>query len=264
MRQVLAIAAFAVCLAGAADAQDAPPAEPVPGADGRDVVLELGGGAMVRPSYEGADDYLFTPDPIIALHYLRLPFLGDFGGRPKTGITFGPSFRIVPGRDEGDHADLDGLGDVSRAYEAGGTLGYRYEMWRGFVTVRQGFGGHHGLVGEVGVDAIAEPMPRLSVSLGPRLGFADADYLDTYLGVTPDQASASGLPEFDPNGGIKGVGLEAQARYGLTPNWSILGKAGYERLIGDAADSPVTDLGSENQFRAGIGLTYRFGLDLFD
>jgi outer membrane scaffolding protein for murein synthesis (MipA/OmpV family) len=264
MRHVVRIAAFAAWFAGAAVAQDAPPAAPIDGAGGEDIVLELGAGGMVAPAYEGADEYLFTPYPIVLLHYLRLPVLGDFGGGPEAGLSIGPSFRFVPGRDEDDHSHLDGIGDVSPAYEFGATIGYRTGMWRGFVTLRQGFGGHHGLIGEVGVDAIVEPTPRLTVNFGPRIGFAGSDYLDTYLGVSPDQGAASGLPEFDPDGGIKGVGLEAEARYALTRNWSLLGKAGYERLVGDAADSPVTDLGSANQLTAGIGFSYRFGLGLFD
>jgi outer membrane protein len=261
MRPLLAIAAVAL-LAVPARAQDLPPETPLSaGAD--DLVLELGIGGKVVPAYEGADDYLLQPWPIAQLHYLRLPVLGDFGGGPKSGISFGPSFRYVAERDEDDYSELEGLGDVSAAYEFGATIGYRYEFVRAFVTLRQGFGGHHGLVGEVGVDAIADPMPKLTVSLGPRLGLASSDYLDTYLGVDPGQSAASGLPEFDPDGGIKGVGLEAEARYSLTPAWSVVANAGYERLVGDAADSPVTDLGSENQFTAGIGVSYRFGLDLF-
>jgi outer membrane scaffolding protein for murein synthesis (MipA/OmpV family) len=153
---------------------------------------------------------------------------------------------------------------VDAAFELGGTIGYRYDMWRGFATVRHGFGGHEGIVGELGIDAIVEPTARLSVSAGPRLHFANAEYLDTYLGVTAEQSADSGLREFDADGGLKGVGVEAEARYALTAQWSLVGSAGYERLVGDAADSPITDAGSENQFTAGLGLTYRFGLDFFD
>ena len=72
------------------------------------------------------------------------------------------------------------------------------------------------------------------------------------------------MPVFNPEGGIKGVGVAGEAKYALTPRWTIVGKASYERLIGDAADSPITDLGSENQFTAALGATYRFGLNLFD
>lgn len=237
---------------------------PSPGADGTDIELELGLGGLVRPAYEGADDYLFQPWPIVTLHYLRLPVLGEFGGGPETGFLFSPSFRYVPERDEDDHDDLAGLDDVDAAFELGATIGYRYGMFRGFATLRQGLGGHHGLVGELGADAIFEPTQKFTVSLGPRLGFASDDYLDTYLGVSAAESIASGLPEYDPGGGFKSLGFEGEARYALTPKWSLVGEAGYDRLIGDAADSPIAEAGSVNQFNAGIGLTYRFGLDLYD
>ncbi len=265
MRPLVAILALLALAAASASAQEPPPpADGALGASGEDIVIELGGGGAVAPAYEGADDYLLSPWPIVRLHYLRLPVFGAFGGGPETGFSIGPSFRFVRERDDGDHSELKGLDDVDAAFELGATVGYRYGMWRGFGTLRHGFGGHHGLIGEVGADAIVEPTPKLSVSFGPRLHFADSDYLDAYLGVGAAEAAASGLSEFDPGGGLKGVGMEAEARYALTPRWSVVGSGGYERLVGDAADSPIVDVGSENQFTAGLGLTYRFGLDLFD
>ena len=102
------------------------------------------------------------------------------------------------------------------------------------------------------------------MSVGPRVYLASDDYMDTYFGVTAAEAATSGLPAFDPDGGVKGVGVEAEARYALTRHWAIRGKAGYERLLGDAADSPISRAGSRDQFNAALGLTYRFGIDLFD
>ena len=262
MRSILAISFFVVSASIAAAQQ--PTDEWVFGASGEDIVLELGGGALVRPAYEGADDYTFHPWPIVELRFLRLPVLGTFGGGPETGISFAPSFRFVEERDDGDYSELTGLGDVDFAVEAGGKVAYRQGMLRGFVAVRHGFGGHEGIVGETGVDVIANPTPRLEVSGGPRLSFASDDYMDTYLGVTPAQSAASGLPVFDPDGGIKGVGVAGEAKYALTRRWSLVSEVGYERLVGDAADSPITDRGSENQFSAGIGLSYRFGLNFYD
>jgi outer membrane scaffolding protein for murein synthesis (MipA/OmpV family) len=262
------VLAFSTLLLGVANSawsqEPPPPPDAALGAAAEDIVLELGGGGLVGPAYEGADDYLISPLPFVRLHYLRLPHVGAFGGGPEAGLSIGPSFRFVPERDDDDYSELEGLGDVDAAFELGGTISYRLDMWRGFATARHGFGGHDGIVGELGVDAIVEPTSRLTVSAGPRLHFADSDYLDTYLGVTAAQSAASGLSEFDPDGGLKGVGVEAEARFALTPRWSIVGSAGYERLVGDAADSPITEAGSENQFTAALGLTYRFGLDFFD
>ena len=45
--------------------------------------------------------------------------------------------------------------------------------------------------------------------------------------------------------------------FSLSPNWHLAGGLIYSRLVGDAADSPVTDdRGSANQFFAGLGIAY--------
>jgi outer membrane protein len=243
-------------------AAQTPDSDWIYGANGEDIVLEVGGGILTRPDYEGADDYTLRPWPVVKFKYLHLPF-GTFGGSEQA-LKFSPSFRIISERDDSDYSGLPGLGDVDTAVEVGGTVSYRVGMFRGLATLRKGFGGHDGWVGEGGLDMIFDPTPKLEVSFGPRVHFASDDYLDTYLGVTPAQSAASGLPVFNPDGGVKGVGAAAEAKYRLNRRWAVVGKAGYQRLIGDAADSPITDLGSENQFTANIGLTYRFGLDLFD
>jgi outer membrane protein len=241
-------------------AAQSPDTDWIYGADGEDIVLEVGGGVLTRPDYESSEDYTLRPWPFVSLGYLRLPF-ATFGGKEEA-LKFAPSFRIIDERD--DEGDLNGLGNVDTAYEIGGTVSYRYGMFRGLATIRKGFGGHEGWVGEGGVDVILDPTPQFELSLGPRAYLASNDYLDTYLGVTSQQSAASGLREFNPDGGVKGFGASAIARYQLTRHWAVVGKFDYERLIGDAADSPITDLGTENQFTGALGLTYKFGLNLFD
>ena len=55
------------------------------------------------------------------------------------------------------------------------------------------------------------------------------------------------------------MGLEFGAEYAWSDRITLYGDAGYRRLVGDAADSPIVKrAGSENQFTAGLGLTYRF------
>ena len=264
VRHLLAIAGLCACLSAPALAQDSPlpPLTPY-GADGEDLVLELGGGALARPAYEGSDEYVVLPWPLVQLHYLSLPGLFTYGNRGDQGLQLAPSFRYVPERSDDDYDELDGLDDVDGAVEIGGTIAYRHEAFRGFVALRRGFGGHDGLVGELGADVILQPAARLSFTFGPRLNFASAEYMDEYFSVSDEEAARSDFSAFDADGGLKGVEVEAEARYALTPSWSLVGSAGYERLVGDAADSPITEEGSENQFSAGLGVTYRFGLDLF-
>jgi outer membrane protein len=45
----------------------------------------------------------------------------------------------------------------------------------------------------------------------------------------------------------------------LNDRWGLFGFARYERLVGDAAKSPIVrEFGSRNQLSGGIGLNYTF------
>jgi outer membrane protein len=268
-RLILASLAVPLCAASAL-AADIPSGPVVPPVQAREVArpydleLEVGMGAAYSPAYEGASDYKFTPWPIVTLHYLWLPGLGEVKSDVRRdGFSFGPSFRYVRERESADYAALRGLNDVDAAYEIGGKFAYTFGMFRAHAALRRGFGGHEGFVGEAGLDATFNPTPVTEVSFGPRMSYASADYMRTYLGVTPAESLTSGLVAYDPGGGIKGVGAEVNARYMFTPQWSLLGTLQYERLVGDAADSPIAQAGSVDQFTAKLGLSYRFGLNLF-
>ena len=112
---------------------------------------------------------------------------------------------------------------------------------------------------------MADPTELTELTVGPRASFANSEYLQTYLGVTPAEAALSKvLWAYAPGGGFKGVGLDATARYQFTPEWAVVSELIYERLIGDAADSPIVQVGGDvNQLTAKLGLSYKFGLKLF-
>jgi hypothetical protein len=60
------------------------------------------------------------------------------------------------------------------------------------------------------------------------------------------------------------VGVAATASYDLTDDVTFHLRGGWDRLIGDAADSPIVKEGSENQFYGGAGISYEFGFSLRD
>jgi outer membrane protein len=219
----------------------------------------------MRPAYEGAKDYEFWPTGFFVLHYLRLPVFGEVkSDRPTEGFSFGPSFRFVSKRESSDYAALQGLNDIDAAFEVGGRFAYTFGMFRPWVAVRYGFGGHNGIVGEAGLDLVLRPNAVTEFAFGPRTSFANREYMQTYFGVTPLESANSGLAAYSPGGGFKGVGAEFIGRYQFTPQWAVVGSAFYERLIGDAADSPIVQSGDANQFTLKLGLSYRFGLKLFN
>ncbi|MFN3351044.1 MipA/OmpV family protein [Pseudorhodoplanes sp.] len=268
-RSLLAAAALALSSSAvlAADIPSMPAKAPVVVEQPYDLILELGAGVQVRPDYPGAKNYEAWPTGFFTLHYLQLPGYGVVHNSRANiqGWSFGPSFNWQSKRKTSDYPELFGLDDVKSTFELGAKVGYTFDWIRPWVAARYGLGGHSGVVGETGLDFIFRAAPNLLWSVGPRASFANRNYMETYFGVTPLESARSGtLAAFSPGGGFKGVGAELNVRYEFAPQWAVRGEFIYEKLIGDAADSPITQVGSENQFTAKLGLTYLFQLKLFN
>jgi MipA family protein len=265
---LVSLSALALLLAGAvtgASAADrgggdyAPPLTP---AERVNMVFELGLGVRLSPKYPGAEEYKVSPFPIGSLDYLHLPRLLEMGepyGR-RGGLRIGPSFDYVAKRKSGDHPELTGLDDVDATYEAGLKLTYEWANSEVYGALRYAFGGADGLVGEFGVNGILRPIPTLELKAGPRATFASNGYIDAYFGVSAAESLASGgrLLAYDPDGGFKRLGVATAARYEFRPDWFLIAEANYDRLIGDASNSPVVAIGSADQFSVGLGLSRRF------
>jgi MipA family protein len=99
----------------------------------------------------------------------------------------------------------------------------------------------------------------LTWSGGPRLSLANDAATAPYFGINAAQSLASGLPTFDAKGGLHAAGAGSQWRYQVTPQWEAHAFIEYDRLLGDAAASPLTkQQGSANQVRVGLGASYSF------
>ncbi|UWR24298.1 MipA/OmpV family protein [Sulfitobacter sp. S190] len=233
-------------------------------AQDREISFALRGGLAVAPSYPGADDYEVGPDLGFAfggLSWGRVNIGRGIGAAPQDGLSFRGAFKVIGDREADDNSELLGLDDVSTAVELGIGATYRQANWLAFGEVRKGVTGHSGWTGTLGADAIFKPDDRWTITAGPRVSFGDSDFADTYFGITDDEATASSFGAFDADGGALGAGFEVQASYLLSEQWSVEGALGYERLLGDAADSPITELGSDDQWRLRIGLSRKFSLN---
>lgn len=262
------VAAAACCgLAAAARAADIFLDEPPPGVI-EEIVLDIGIGPRVQPTFIGSSSYEVVPNPIFELQYLRLPYLGEMITADRKLIAFGfyPSFEFIGARDADDAAYLAGLDPIDLAVELGPGASFRYGNFKVFAEGRFGVTGHDGAVIEGGFDYIMTPGERWELSLGPRFTAATNNFMDTYFGVTPEEAAnpLSVLPAYDPGGGFMDVGAEGRVSYDITRRLKVHMEGRYARFIGDAASSPIIEAGAINQFQVAIGLTYRFGLDFSD
>lgn len=233
-------------------------------AQDRSFNFSLRGGVAAVPSYLGADDYEAAPDigfSFGALQWGGRSYGTPIGETPPNGVSLRGAFRFIGERDDKDYPELAGLEDIDPTVELGFGLTYRQTNWLAFGEVRQGFGGHDGLTGTLGADLIFRPSDRFTVTAGPRINFGDSDYAGTYFGVTGAEAAASSFGAFDADGGVLGAGVQVRGIYELDERWAVEGQLSYEKLQNSAADSPITQSGSDDQWRISIGLRRSFTLN---
>lgn len=234
--------------------------------------VTLGAEGRVLPTYEGSSNYRFLPVPLFDIRRAGTPrhFQSPRDGASIGIVEFdnfrlGPTLKVRLPRRGGDDAKLRGLGDVNFAVELGGFAEYWFTPWlRARGELRQGVSGHHGLTGDLAADVVMPVTPQLTLSGGPRLSFDSGKTMQTYFGVDPAQSVLSGLPVYNPSGGVRSYGAGVMARYEITPQWATHLFVEYERLIGPAADSPLVALrGSRDQVTTGLGVTYSFDVGPF-
>ncbi|HET9811358.1 MAG TPA: MipA/OmpV family protein [Sphingomicrobium sp.] len=227
--------------------------------------MRVGLGAQLRPEFIGADGMEVAP--LWDLDFAR--GTNEFGfeapdysfGIPivsTDGFSFGPAANLASGRKNSD-VDVP-VGKVATTIEAGAFASFDLtESLHLRAELLKGINGHQGLVGEIGADQVWRDGDRYVISIGPRVLFSNARYQRAYFGVTPAAALESGLPAYRPGAGIHGVAVASGMSYQFNPRWGLFGYARYERLVGDAAKSPIVrEFGSRNQLSGGIGLNYTF------
>ena len=227
----------------------------------------VGVGGEYKPDFEGANRAMLSPVPIFAIR--RAGSTEQFRGpRDSSSIAVvdfgdlraGPAAKFVSSRKASNYSELNGLGDISTTVELGGFIEYYPVDWfRTRGELRQGIGGHHGVVADLSADFIVPIIQRLTISAGPRFTWESTNATAPYFGIDAAQALASGLPAYDAKGGPHSVGAGAQVSYRINPQWEVHAYVEYERLLGDAANSPLVTLrGSPNQTTFGIGASYAF------
>ncbi|MBS0335177.1 MAG: MipA/OmpV family protein [Proteobacteria bacterium] len=223
--------------------------------------------AQVTPDYLGAKTYSLGPSG--SLDVYRPGTLSSFGapddspGLQLLGdrtLAAGAVVRLRSGRDDSDV--LRGIHKVGFAIEPG----VYAEWWpaagvRLHGELRHGAMGDSAWSGDVALDLVHDEA-RWLLSIGPRVHLGDSRFTRTYFGITAADAlrSPNHVAAYGADGAFVSWGGLASAEYRWSPRWSLLANADYQRLTGDAADSPiVARLGSPDQFTASLGLRYRFG-----
>lgn len=242
--------------------------------------IAVGASVVVKPKYEGSDNHDVYAIPLFVPKFTdsadenpslfkkirrRVKFRGlddirfrAFGhGRFETGVITG----YISDREQSDGRLLRGLGDVDGGFIFGGYAGVRHgDLVFDVALFDKVSGDDAGVQVRLGVETEKQVSERTALKARVGANFASDDYMQTYFGVSPGQAATSiaGLPVYNPDAGLKDVHFETGVEVLLSNRWLLKASGRYNRLLGDAADSPIVE--SENQFSGSVGLGYRFNI----
>jgi outer membrane scaffolding protein for murein synthesis (MipA/OmpV family) len=218
----------------------------------------LGGGLSYAPRYEGAVHDRLRFMPLLDATYKN----GKFFASPLRGVGYNFSgdrdaqygVRLTPGKNRRESADshLTGMGNIGFTPEAGLFYNQRFAPWYISSAISTGDHGTHAELGS-GIGFALSPTDRLRV--GVNLMWGDSKYNQTYFGVTPAQATASGnvLTAFNASSGVKDYALTGNWLHSFDRKWFSNAGVSYKWLTGSAKQSPLT------QRRAASSVNYLVG-----
>ncbi len=221
----------------------------------------------VTPAYWGADTVDAAIIPLVEANYQNRFYLenGEAGAalllledpENKNHFSAGGLVRYRAGRDASDHDALNGFDDLDPSAELGLFLKGKWQAWEAHVsTAWDVAGGHEGMVGDVEIRHTQQITERFALRTLAGATFGDKDFMGHYFGVPQSHPRLSG---YQPEGGFASTYVGLAPEVFVTDQLSVAGLFTYERLVGDAEDSPlVTERGSPNQFHTGVGLRYHF------
>ncbi len=263
---MFAVAAGVWLAAPVAEAAD----RPAPDGSSRWIVT-LGASVEYGPTFPGSKRGGFSAMPSFDIRRFDEP---DEKGAPDDNIDYGlfdlgeveigPVLGFRDSRSQSDDGKLKGIHAVDWGVDAGLFAQYWAipDRLRLRTEIRQAVSNGSGLVVDVGADWFQPVADRWLLSVGPRASFGNDTYMRKYFGVSESEASRNGsLPAFSAGGGLKSVGLTAAASYDLTPTLTFQVYDRFDRLTGDAADSPIASkIGSRNENIVGISLSKAFSV----
>ena len=235
----------------------------------------VGLGAAIVPDYVGSDNYTIAALPTLRAE--KGPYYADLTGPflssnvlPTQTWQLGPAGQFIKGdRCNSSDNTVNNMKCQSDAFMLGAQAAYNFrltEASRLSPKARMLFdvtGANDGY----SFEPLVEYANRLSKSWAFRLQgnfiVGSENYENYYFGVTGPQSRQSGLKTYNADGGVQQFGFTAVGSYNVTESIRVDLIGRYQRLVGDAQDSPLVDgtsksRGDANQFIFGVIGSYTF------
>ena len=232
----------------------------------------LGGALLMSPQYAGAKDSRVLPLPYISLTNYKgfdfTPFTLSYSlvdvqygdGIWAWGVKSGPQVNWEFGRQEDDADELVGLGDLDSSLFMGGysrvRLGPIAIRFEGGQDVIDGAGGSK-LDTTIGTYL---PIGKGSMIAGYTLNWGSDDYVQSYFGVSQEQAVTSQFNAYELSGDVYANTATLLGQYPLKRDWNITALASYRTYTDDVAASPIlsAETGSSDGLTVVLGLSKKF------
>lgn len=223
----------------------------------------LGAGVGYAPTYEGSDEYDALPIPVLNVDYKDGLFFANvrngLGSYPLRGENYkvGASIGYAPGREEDeDKKNLRGMGDVDASATANLLAEYDFGIAQLSGKVTTGVSGDYGTTAALDLGSRYPLTEKIILTGSVGTVWADEEHMSNRFGVTATQSARSGYSQHDAESGVKTVGFSVGANYLVTEKWTANLTFRGDKLLGDAADSPVV----KDDFVPAVFLTgsYRF------
>lgn len=222
-------------------------------------VLTLGGGLAMAPRYAGSKE--MQAAPIVIIDY---QMASGFYASSMRGLGYGTAFgnlsldAALGARGERKEknetglignrgsSELRGMGDVKASATANLHAGYSVLpglVLGGSVSVPLSHR-ENGKTAGLEISGILHQDKTDKVALSLGANFGDSRYLQTYHGVTAEQALRTGRKQFTPHAGMYEAVLNFALEHKLDARWTVTGALGSSTLVRDAARSPLTRRGT--------------------
>ncbi|MAP70065.1 MAG: structural protein MipA [Erythrobacteraceae bacterium] len=253
------------------------------GPDGEATVFDgnwfsIGAGAVYSASYDGSDDYVVSPIPIVQgkIGGVRIsPRAGgaalDFVNDDSDGtkISAGVAARLNRNRaSQIEDPVVLSYGELDTAFEVGPSVGISLpgllnpydSLSFNIDAVWDVAGAHNGMSVNPSITYFTPLSRGIAVSLSVSAKHIDDEFADYYYSVP----AGGPLPEFQAEGGFESAGVNLLGVFDLDGDvtnggLALIALGGYSRMLGDAKRTPFTSIrGDADQWMGAVGVGYTF------